>query len=99
MSNPWTPPPGRSLAACEQLSRAGYTKLAWINGGFDMCKKKELPTVDGKDIRYGGIGGLSEVLGWTEVRRRPCCSAVFVDSCVLMFVASRLFSLNLAVLG
>jgi rhodanese-related sulfurtransferase len=25
----------RSLVACEQLSRAGYKDIAWINGGFD----------------------------------------------------------------
>lgn len=59
----------RSLAACEQLARMGYKNLGWINGGLDMVKPGELPTVGGKDIRYGGIGGLSELLGWTEVQQ------------------------------
>jgi rhodanese-related sulfurtransferase len=59
----------RSLSACEQLSRAGYTSLAWINGGLDTARPGDLATVGGKDIRYGGIGGLSEALGWTEVQQ------------------------------
>ncbi len=59
----------RSLTACEQLARAGYTSLAWINGGLDTARPGDLPTKDGKDIRFGGIGGLSEVLGWTEVQQ------------------------------
>lgn len=42
----------RSLAAAEQLSRAGYAKLAWINGGFDTARPGDLPTGDDKDIRY-----------------------------------------------
>jgi rhodanese-related sulfurtransferase len=29
----------RSLAACEQLNRAGYKDIAWINGGFDNSTK------------------------------------------------------------
>ncbi|KAK9836157.1 hypothetical protein WJX81_005629 [Elliptochloris bilobata] len=60
----------RSLAAAEQLSRAGYGTLAWINGGLDTAKKTDLP-VKGEfdDLRYGGIGGLSELLGWTDVQR------------------------------
>jgi rhodanese-related sulfurtransferase len=59
----------RSLTACEQLSRAGYPALAWINGGLDTAQPGDLPTKDGKDIRFGGIGGLSEILGWTEVQQ------------------------------
>jgi hypothetical protein len=59
----------RSLTACEQLARAGYPAIAWINGGLDTARPGELATKDGKDIRYGGIGGLSEVLGWTEVQQ------------------------------
>eukprot|EP00879_Flechtneria_rotunda_P000980 GHRR01001114.1.p1 GENE.GHRR01001114.1~~GHRR01001114.1.p1 ORF type:complete len:330 (+),score=116.40 GHRR01001114.1:142-990(+) len=59
----------RSLAAAEQLSRAGYTKLAWINGGFDTARPGDLPTANDKDLRFAGIGGLSELLGWTEVQQ------------------------------
>ncbi|KAF6254465.1 Rhodanese-like domain-containing protein [Scenedesmus sp. NREL 46B-D3] len=59
----------RSLAAAEQLSRAGYSKLAWINGGFDTARPGDLPTTNDKDVRYAGIGGLSEALGWTEVQQ------------------------------
>ncbi|KAL4425370.1 hypothetical protein ABPG75_009386 [Micractinium tetrahymenae] len=59
----------RSLAACEQLSRAGYGPLAWINGGFDTAVPGDLPTKDGVDIRLGGVGGLSGLMGWTEAQR------------------------------
>jgi hypothetical protein len=59
----------RSLAACEQLNRAGYENLGWINGGFDNSKPEEIPTRDGKDIRFAGIGGVSALLGWTEVQQ------------------------------
>lgn len=59
----------RSLAACEQLSRAGYQTLAWINGGLDTAKPGELPSKDGKDLRLAGIGGLSAALGWTELQQ------------------------------
>lgn len=59
----------RSLAAAEQLSRAGYTDLAWINGGLDNSRPEDVPTRDGKDIRYAGIGGVSEMVGWTEVQQ------------------------------
>jgi rhodanese-related sulfurtransferase len=59
----------RSLAAAEQLSRAGYAKVAWINGGLDTARPGDLRTSNGKDIRYAGIGGLSEALGWTEVQQ------------------------------
>lgn len=59
----------RSLAACEQLSRAGYKNVAWINGGFDNSTAGQIPTRDGQDVRLGGIGGLSSLLGWTEVQQ------------------------------
>jgi rhodanese-related sulfurtransferase len=28
----------RSLAACEQVVRSGYSTIAWINGGFDTAR-------------------------------------------------------------
>lgn len=45
----------RSLAACEQLSKAGYNTLAWVNGGCDTATLGDLPVKDNKDIRYAGI--------------------------------------------
>ena len=59
----------RSLTACEQLARAGYPAISWINGGLDTARPGDLATKDGKDVRFGGIGGLSEALGWTEVQQ------------------------------
>lgn len=47
----------RSLAACEQLSRAGYKSLSWINGGLDTARPGELDTKGGVDIRMGGALG------------------------------------------
>ena len=60
----------RSLAACEQLSRAGYTELAWVSGGLDTVRPGQVETVPAdKDLRYSAIGGLSAVVGWTEVQQ------------------------------
>jgi len=59
----------RSLAACEQLSRAGYSELAWVSGGLDAVRKGEVDTTVDKDLRYAGIGGVSALLGWTEVQQ------------------------------
>eukprot|EP00877_Chromochloris_zofingiensis_P005814 jgi/Chrzof1/15233/Cz09g32120.t1 len=70
----------RSLAACEQLARVGYGQLAWINGGFDTAKPGDLPTTNGKDLRYAGIGGLSETLGWTEVQQEEGNQQGFISS-------------------
>jgi hypothetical protein len=42
----------RSLAAAEQLSRAGYARVAWINGGFDTARPGDLKTSNGRDIRW-----------------------------------------------
>lgn len=61
----------RSLAAAEQMSRAGYTNLAWINGGLDTAGEDTLPTTNGKDLRYGGVGGVS------QVRRVECLHALY----------------------
>lgn len=60
----------RSLAACEQLSRAGYEQLAWINGGFDTCMIGDLDVQGDTDLRYAGVGGLSAFIGWTEVHQQ-----------------------------
>jgi len=59
----------RSLAACEQLSKAGYQTLAWINGGLDTAKPGEMPSKGDKDLRLAGIGGVSAMLGWTELQQ------------------------------
>ena len=60
----------RSLSACTALTRAGYSQISWIEKGFDSCAKGDdkLPTQDDKDIRYAGIGGVSEIVGWTRVQ-------------------------------
>ena len=60
----------RSLAAAEQLSKAGFGQLAWINGGFDAAQPTDLPVKNAEDLRFGGIGGLSEALGWTDVQKQ-----------------------------
>ncbi|KAL4854502.1 Rhodanese-like domain-containing protein 11 [Chlorella vulgaris] len=72
----------RSLAACEPLSRAGYGPLAWINGGFDTAQPGDLPTKDGADIRLGGVGGLSGILGWTEAQREATRTEGFAGGAV-----------------
>jgi len=59
----------RSLAAAEQLARAGYADLAWVTGGLDSAAPGDLTVVGAPDLRYGGIGGLSAALGMTDVQR------------------------------
>lgn len=59
----------RSLSACEQLARIGYPTIAWMNGGLDTARPGQVATVGDVDVRLGGVGGLSEVLGWTEVQQ------------------------------
>tara|TARA_B100000674_G_scaffold496494_1_gene526862 strand:+ start:28 stop:714 length:687 start_codon:yes stop_codon:yes gene_type:complete len=60
----------RSLAACEQLGSAGYDTLAWVNGGLDSATgPQEVVTVGGVDVRKAGIGGVSEMVGWTEIQQ------------------------------
>lgn len=77
----------RSLAACEALSRAGYPTIAWVNGGLDTARPGDVATKDDVDIRMGGIGGLSEVLGWTEVQQEQSKGAFGGFENVLKFFA------------
>ena len=65
----------RSLAACEQLSRAGYETLAWLNGGMDTARVGDIPVVNDTDPRYAGIGGVSALIGWTEVQQEAALKA------------------------
>ena len=51
----------RSLSACEQLAKSGYQKVAWVTGGFDSADPGDLPVKEGRDIRFAGNGGLSDV--------------------------------------
>lgn len=59
----------RSLAACEQLAKVGYSQIAWLNGGFEGSMKGDFDTTDGQDIRLAGTGGLSSVIGWTPIQQ------------------------------
>ena len=52
--------------------------MAWINGGFDTARKEDLPVVGAPDLRYGGIGGLSEFLGWTDAQRQNSKTEGFI---------------------
>ncbi len=47
LSSCWTWLDGcyRSLAACEQLYKAGYRNLFWLNGGFDAAQEGVLISV------------------------------------------------------
>jgi hypothetical protein len=74
----------RSLAACEQLSRAGFTDIAWVNGGFDNSQPGEVPTKESEDIRLAGIGGVSSILGWTQVQQETSGPAGGFKSVLLL---------------
>lgn len=58
----------RSRAAAQQLAKAGYNNLAWVEGGFNKSKAGDVPTSDGNDVRYAGIGGVSQLLHWNKVQ-------------------------------
>ena len=60
----------RSLSACEQLAKNGYSKVAWVTGGLDTAEPGDLPVVGNKDIRFAGNGGVSDLVGWTEAHRK-----------------------------
>jgi rhodanese-related sulfurtransferase len=51
----------RSLAAAEQLARAGYGDLAWVNGGLDTAAKTDLEVVGATDLRCAENGAGSAV--------------------------------------
>ncbi|KAL2642761.1 hypothetical protein R1flu_010348 [Riccia fluitans] len=59
----------RSLAACEQLYKAGYRNLFWLNGGFDAAQEGDLEREGSVPFKFAGLGGVSEFLGWTDVQR------------------------------
>ena len=69
----------RSLSACEQLAKAGYSKISWITGGLDTTDPGELPVKEGKDIRFAGNGGMSSFVGWTEADRKATPDATVLD--------------------
>ena len=88
----------RSLAAAEQLSKAGYGQLAWINGGFDAAQPSDLPVKGAPDLRFGGIGGLAEILGWTDVQKQTSKSEGFLGGgfTIIKFVSTDSYKLELA---
>jgi rhodanese-related sulfurtransferase len=60
----------RSLAACEAMRKAGYKNLYWLSGGFDAADDGDFEKLGPKPFKYAGIGGPSELFGWTDVQRR-----------------------------
>ncbi|KAI9108930.1 hypothetical protein K1719_020235 [Acacia pycnantha] len=59
----------RSLAACEILYNAGYTNLFWVQGGLEAAEDEDLIIEGPLPLKFAGIGGISEFLGWTEQQR------------------------------
>ncbi|XP_027338590.1 rhodanese-like domain-containing protein 11, chloroplastic isoform X2 [Abrus precatorius] len=59
----------RSLAACELLYNAGYTNLFWVQGGFEAAEDEDLIVEGPVPLKFAGIGGVSEFLGWTDQQR------------------------------
>ncbi|XP_027942559.1 rhodanese-like domain-containing protein 11, chloroplastic isoform X1 [Vigna unguiculata] len=60
----------RSLAACELLYNAGYKNLFWVQGGFEAAEEEQDLIVEGPSpLKFAGIGGVSEFLGWTDQQR------------------------------
>jgi len=84
----------RSLAACEQLYKAGYRNLFWLNGGLDAVQEGDLERVGSQPFSFGGIGGVSEFIGWTDVQRLEAKKQGFGYRAALF---ARLFALVVAV--
>ncbi|KAL4346369.1 hypothetical protein GQ457_17G017830 [Hibiscus cannabinus] len=59
----------RSLAACEILCNAGYKNLFWVQGGLEAAEEEDLAREGSQPLKFAGIGGLSEFLGWTDQQR------------------------------
>ncbi|XP_044486139.1 rhodanese-like domain-containing protein 11, chloroplastic isoform X1 [Mangifera indica] len=59
----------RSLAACELLYDAGYRNLFWVQGGLETAEEEELTREGPQPLKFAGIGGVSEFLGWTDQQR------------------------------
>ncbi|XP_024025580.1 rhodanese-like domain-containing protein 11, chloroplastic [Morus notabilis] len=59
----------RSLAACELLYNAGYRNLFWVQGGLEAAEEEDLVIEGPQPIKFAGIGGVSEFLGWTDQQR------------------------------
>ncbi|XP_021286015.1 rhodanese-like domain-containing protein 11, chloroplastic [Herrania umbratica] len=59
----------RSLAACEVLCNAGYRNLFWVQGGLEAAEEEDLAREGTQPLKFAGIGGLSEFLGWTDPQR------------------------------
>nr|XP_027190844.1 rhodanese-like domain-containing protein 11, chloroplastic isoform X2 [Cicer arietinum] len=59
----------RSLAACELLYNAGYRNLFWVQGGFEAAEEEDLVVEGQVPLKFAGIGGVSEFLGWTDQQR------------------------------
>ena len=49
--------------------RGGYETVAWLSGGFDAATAADFDTSNGKDMRFGAVGGLSGALGLSDVQR------------------------------
>ncbi|KAJ0106341.1 hypothetical protein Patl1_18179 [Pistacia atlantica] len=59
----------RSLAACELLYNAGYRNLFWVQGGLETAEEEDLTREGPQPLKFAGIGGVSEFLGWTDQQR------------------------------
>ncbi|RZC08054.1 Rhodanese-like domain-containing protein 11, chloroplastic isoform C [Glycine soja] len=59
----------RSLAACELLYNAGYKNLFWVQGGYEAAEEEDLIVEGPMPLKFAGIGGVSEFLGWTDQQR------------------------------
>ncbi|OMO72256.1 hypothetical protein CCACVL1_17872 [Corchorus capsularis] len=59
----------RSLAACELLYNAGYSNLFWVQGGLEAAEEEDLAREGSQPLKFAGIGGVSEFLGWTDQQR------------------------------
>ncbi|KAL5748216.1 hypothetical protein ACOSQ2_025513 [Xanthoceras sorbifolium] len=59
----------RSLAACVLLYNAGYRNLFWVQGGLEAAEEEDLVREGPQPLKFAGIGGVSEFLGWTDQQR------------------------------
>ncbi|KAJ6339697.1 hypothetical protein OIU77_007607 [Salix suchowensis] len=65
----------RSLAACELLNNAGYKNLFWLQGGLEAAEEEDFISEGPQPLKFAGIGGVSEFLGWTDQQRAASAKA------------------------
>ena len=67
--------------------RGGYATVSWLSGGFDAATAADFDTSNGKDMRFGAVGGLAGALGLSDVQREEAARGRSVPGWVTPVIA------------